>query len=248
MKCPRCGADSNGAFCSNCGAELKAASACARCGGALQPGARYCVQCGARAGAGRPALLRWALPAAIAVAALAVGYVLGRDGDDASGAPVAQAPFADASAGAAGSPPPLTGSLRDQADRLFERIMQARARGDTAEARFFMPMALQAYDGAEPLDADGMFHVGLLQLGAGNDDEASAMARRISEGDPNHLFGLALRGEAALEAGDQAAARSAFADFLARFDSELARALPEYELHRPALDEYRERARSVTGS
>jgi tetratricopeptide (TPR) repeat protein len=193
--------------------------------------------------------MRWALPAGIAVAALAIGYFVGRDGDDPPGAQVSQAPFAGAATGTgAGSLPPLTGSMRDQADRLFERIMQARARGDTAEASFFMPMALQAYDGAEPLDADGMFHVGLLQLGAGNTDEATAAARRISEGDPNHLFGLALRGEAALAAGDQAAARSAFAEYMARFDSELARALPEYEMHRPALDEYRERGRSLAGS
>ena len=246
MKCPRCDAESSGAFCSNCGAELKSVRSCGRCGSALQSGARYCNQCGARAGANRVGL-RWALPAGVAVAALAIGYFVGRDGDAPANTQVTQAPFAAAGTGT-GSPPPLTGSMREQADRLFERIMQARARGDTAEAAFFMPMALQAYDGAEPLDVDGMFHLGLLQLGAGNEGEAAAMARRISEQDPNHLFGLALAGEAAVAAGDQAAARAAFADYLDRFDGELARALPEYDMHRPALDEYRERARSVTGS
>lgn len=220
--------------------------ACGRCGTALAPGARYCTQCGARAGS-QASALRWALPAGIAVAALAVGILIGRDDDGRAGvAPVAQAPFAGGTT-ATGSPPPLTGSMRDQADRLFERIMQARARGDTAEARFFMPMALQAYAGAEPLDADGMFHVGLLHLNAGDAAQATAMADRIAQSDPNHLFGLALRGEAALASGDQAAARRAFTDYLARFDSEIARALPEYDMHRPALDEYRETARSVAG-
>ena len=193
--------------------------------------------------------MRRLLPAALAVAALLlVGYLLGRGGagDDMT---AEQPPFGAASGSVStGSPPPLTGTVREQADRLFERIMQARARGDTAEARFFMPMALQAYESAEPLDVDGMFHVGLLHLDAGNLDAATSMARRITERDPSHLFGLALRGEVATAAGDRAAARSAFADYLARFDAELARALPEYEMHRPALDEYRERALSVTGS
>lgn len=249
MKCSRCGTDSSGAFCSNCGAELKATRSCARCGSVLPPDARYCTQCGARAG-NRAALLRWGVPAAVAVAALAIGYGLGRDVDSGSSSEAAQAPFAG-NAGApagTGSPPPLTGSMRDQADRLFDRIMQARARGDTAEANFFMPMALQAYDGAEPLDADGLFHVGLLQLGADRPTEAAALARRIGELDANHLFGLALAGEAALASGDRTAAQRAFANYLARFESELARALPEYEMHRPALDEYRDRARALTGS
>ena len=244
MKCPRCGSDSGGAFCSNCGAELAATRSCRRCDSTLQPDARYCTQCGART-RGYAAGLRWALPAGIAVAALGVGYALGRDEGPPRSTQVMQTP-ADGRDGRR-SPPPLTGSMRDQADRLFERIMQARARGDSAEAVFFLPMALQAYEGAEPLDADGIFHVGLLQLDAGRTDEALAAARRISELDPNHLFGFAVRGEAAIAAGDQAAARSAFADYIARFDSELARGLPEYEVHRPALDEYRERARTIAG-
>ena len=244
MKCSRCGSESDGAFCSNCGAELSPTRVCARCGSALQPGAHYCTQCGARAGGSR-AILRWALPAGVALAALAIGYALGRDGEPSRGGQVAQAPLAGDD-DRRGAPPPLTGSMRDQADRLFERIMQARARGDSADAAFFLPMALQAYEAAEPLDADGMFHVGLLQLDAGRADEAMATARRISQLDRNHLFGFALHGEAAIASGDQAAARSAFQDYLGRFDSELARGLPEYEVHRPALDEYRERARAIT--
>jgi hypothetical protein len=137
--------------------------------------------------------------------------------------------------------------MRDQADRLFERIMQARARGDTAEARFFLPMALQAYDGAEPLDADGLFHLGLLRLEGGDADGAAEAARRIGELDPNHLLGLALSGEAALARDDRAAAQAAFAAFLARYDAEIARALPEYDMHGPALEEYRTQAQQVTG-
>ena len=209
--------------------------------------ARFCVQCGARAG-DTPAWMRWALPAGLAAVALLGGYWLGnRDDTPGAATPTAQAPFAGGAATTPGSPPPLTGSMRDQADRLFERIMQARARGDTAEAKFFLPMALQAYQGAGDLDADGLFHLGLLQLEGGEADDAAATARRIQDGDAGHLFGLALAGEAALASGDQAAASTAFAQFLARFDAELARGLPEYEMHRPALDEYRSQATTVTG-
>ena len=246
MKCPGCGSEASGAFCSNCGTRLQAASACARCGSALPPGARFCVQCGARAGTDA-GWMRYALPAGLVALALLAGFWLGgRDDAPASSAPAVQAPFAGAAG--SGSPPPLTGSMRDQADRLFERIMQARARGDTTEAKFFLPMALQAYQGAGDLDADGLFHLGLLQLEGGQTADARATAERITSDNPNHLFGLALAGEAALAAGDPAAARTSFSRFLAQFDSEIARELPEYEMHRPALDEYRTQAAEVTGS
>ena len=247
MKCPGCGADASGAFCSNCGTRLTADRSCARCGSALPANARFCVQCGARAGTDRR-WLRYAIPAGIAALALLAGYWLGERGGDpaASRSATPDAPFATQS-GARGAPPPLTGSMREQADRLFERIMQARARGDTAEASFFLPMALQAYEGAGPLDADGLFHLGLLQLEGGRAAEASATAERIADADASHLFGFALEAEAAMARGDQAAARAAFTRFLAEFDSEIGRDIPEYEMHRPALDEYRQQARDLTG-
>jgi tetratricopeptide (TPR) repeat protein len=242
MKCPRCGADANGAFCSSCGAPLAQQSACSRCAAPLPEGARYCVQCGARAHAqGR--WLRVAIPAALVALALIAGFWLGRGGSAPDSVPTTSVA---APAPALGSPPPLTGSMRDQADRLFERIMEARSRGDTAEARFFLPMALQAYAGAEPLDADGLFHLGLLQLEGDRAEEAARTAERIATLDSDHLFGFALAGEAALASGDQAAARTAFARLLERFDVELTRDLPEYRMHRPALDEYRTRAQQVT--
>ena len=245
MKCPGCGADANGAFCSNCGTRLQAERSCARCAAPLPAGARFCIQCGARAGTA-PGWLRYALPAGLAALALLAGYWLGNRDDEPSGVAAASAPFADGTASRAGSPPPLTGTMREQADRLFERIMQARARGDSADVSFFLPMALQAYEGAGPLDADGLFHLGLLQLEAAEPAAAAATATRIRDADAAHLFGYALSAEAALAAGNGTAARSAYAEFLARFDDEIARALPEYEMHRPALDEYRARAIELT--
>lgn len=205
------------------------------------------MQCGARAGS--RGWLAWIAPAAVVVLALAAAYWLGgRDGSRGEAMNPEQAPFAAAgSDGSAASPPPLTGSMRDQADRLFERIMQARARGDSTEANFFLPMAIQAYQGAGDLDADGLFHLGLLQVEAGSAADAARTADRIAVLDPDHLLGHALRADAALASGDEAAARIAFSRFLERFDTEVARDLPEYRMHRPALDGYRERALQLTG-
>jgi membrane protease subunit (stomatin/prohibitin family) len=44
--CPKCGIPASGKFCSACGAPLAAASACAKCGGQLAPGAKFCGACG----------------------------------------------------------------------------------------------------------------------------------------------------------------------------------------------------------
>ncbi|HEY0809806.1 MAG TPA: zinc ribbon domain-containing protein, partial [Longimicrobiales bacterium] len=45
MKCPKCGAQTTGAFCSECGAPVKGAK-CRECQAALAPGARFCKNCG----------------------------------------------------------------------------------------------------------------------------------------------------------------------------------------------------------
>jgi hypothetical protein len=245
MQCTECGNEQDsGPFCSRCGTRLDAARSCARCGALLLDGARFCTQCGAAASAARRA--RYAWPAALALLALLAGYWLGAARDDAS--PSTAGVGEAAVAPSRGTPPPLTGSMRDQADRLFERIMQARSRGDREEVEFFLPMALQAYDAADELDADGLFHLGLLQLEGGRTAEATATARRIRAADDTHLFGSALEAEAALAANDSATARAAFARFLAAFDGEIARNLPEYAMHRPALDEYREQAQQIDAS
>ena len=192
--------------------------------------------------------LSFAIPIAVVVLfAVAGAYWLGNRGADSPGAPRgAAAGFGAMST--SGSPPPLTGTIREQADRLFERIMQASARGDQQEVEFFLPMALSAYQAAPDLDADGLFHLGLLQIEGGRIAEARATANRIAESDAGHLFGLALEARAALVAGDSGAATVAYRRYLERFDEELARGLQEYEIHRPALDEYRQEARTLVTS
>ncbi|HSG46835.1 MAG TPA: hypothetical protein VLA43_03355, partial [Longimicrobiales bacterium] len=82
-----------------------------------------------------------------------------------------------------------TMSPREAADRLFDRVMRTVAAGDTAGALAFQPMAVQAYQGAEPLDLDGMFHQALLEALA---DPAAALvtARRMLAEEPDHLLAL----------------------------------------------------------
>ena len=185
-------------------------------------------------------------------ALLAVGagaYWLGTRGgesDPPAAAATRGAPLGPDGSTAPGSPPPLTGTMREQADRLFERIMQARARGDAEEVQFFMPMALTAYESVTDLDADGLFHHGLLLVAADRTDDALAIADRIRTLDRTHLFGPALRAEAALAAGDTASATTAFAEYLELYDGEVASDAQEYDVHRPALEEYLEQARALT--
>lgn len=47
MKCPSCGAEASGNFCSSCGGSLKLEK-CPSCGAGVAPGSRFCTSCGKR--------------------------------------------------------------------------------------------------------------------------------------------------------------------------------------------------------
>ncbi|MGQ0561815.1 MAG: hypothetical protein ACT443_08085 [Gemmatimonadota bacterium] len=145
-------------------------------------------------------------------------------------------------AGQPGSPPPLTGTPREQADRLFNRVMTEQANGDTARAQFFLPMAIQAYRMAADLDADGLYHLGLLQAIARDYAGARASAERMLAAAPNHLLGLAAAANASRAAGDTAAARAYYQRFLAAHATESKRDLPEYRDHGRAFPDLRAEA------
>lgn len=216
------------------------------------PGARFCTRCGAAAGGTRAAPAPGGNPnlpwyAAGAVLLLLIVILLVPMLTDRS---TAQGPLGQAAApvGAApGTPPPLTGTPREQADRLFDRIMRARARGDAAEALRFTPMAIQAYGLAAPLDNDGLYHLATVHLVAGDAAAARSTAGEILAGNANHLLGLAIAGEAAEAAGDSAAARDYYARFLAVYDSEVASGIQEYQDHAQVLPEYRATAQRIAG-
>lgn len=125
----------------------------------------------------------------------------------------------------------LTGTPREQADRLFNRVMTERSGGDTARAKFFLPMAVEAYRLAGELDADGLYHLSLLQALAGDDNGARETAERILKRDPTHLLGLAAAADAARAAGDTATARKHYLQFLSGYESELKTAKIEYKDH-----------------
>jgi len=251
MKCPGCGRQSDGKFCPDCGTPLHGA-ACRSCGAALTSGARFCNQCGAPTGAAAPAARSardssntpWLIAGGVLVVIILVMVVPMFFGND---TPQSQAaPFA--SGGGTGTPPPLSGDMRQNADRLFNRIMEARERGDNAGAAQFYPMAIQAYQASEPLDADGLYHLSLIQAASGDFAGARSTAQRILDMSPNHLLGLGAAAEALLESGDTTAAREHYARYLEAFEAERSKGYPEYLDHSAILPAYQQQARIITGS
>jgi tetratricopeptide (TPR) repeat protein len=246
-KCPSCGKQSEGAFCSHCGTALHDQGACPSCGARLPAGARFCTKCGQAVGAaaskGGGSNLPWYLLGA-ALVALALLLVLPYLQDNTTPDPSAAAPFAGGAAGG-GAPPPLTGTPREQADALFNRIMSARESGDSTGAVFFTPMAIQAYGMAEPLDDDGRYHLALVHTVAGNHDEAVATAEQILEGSPQHLLALAAAAEAEAIRGNLDAARAYARRFLDAYPTERDRQLQEYVDHAAILPEYEREARAL---
>lgn len=256
MKCPSCGTDSDGKFCPECGAPLTDAQ-CTRCAAPLLPGARFCTSCGAAARSGLAGNTGWYVAAGILVVMIGLVWVLtarDRSGGDAAtvqnaaasqgAAPDAAGAMPDLSApSSAGSPPPLTGTPREQADRLFNRIMTEREGGDTAKARFLLPMGILAYEQAGDLEADGLYHLALLQSSAGRSADAIATAKRILATDPDHILALGAAAEAAEDAGDNSAARGYYEHILRVYDREKTKTTAEYIDHAKILPQYYEAAK-----
>ena len=98
----------------------------------------------------------------------------------------APAPNATAGGTQAFAPPPVAPppvlSPRAVADQLFNRAMMAHEMGQTLQAAGLLPEAIAAYQGLEPLDADGLFHLALLQLAVGNEAGARVTSDRVRGG------------------------------------------------------------------
>jgi hypothetical protein len=247
MKCPDCGKQSNGAFCPECGAAL-ASARCKACNGQLVPGARFCNHCGVPVTAQARSNLPWFIAGGALVALLIVLLIpaLRTGSEPEAGPPPGAAPFAGTGDGG-GTPPPLTGTPREQADRLFNRIMQLRESGDTARASFFLPMGIQAYANAAEagqMDDDGLYHLSLLQTSAGDAPGARGSAEQILAKSPTHLLALSAAGQAAEAQGDSAAARTYYKRFLDAYEAERKKTLPEYTDHARVLPEYEAAARA----
>lgn len=252
-KCPSCGADAEGNFCRHCGASL-GPRACPSCRAPLAAGARFCTQCGTptaggSAPAGAPSGDRkaWALAATVSAILLVAVLALVVRGNKAPpeaaggvGATGAVAPFAD---GAGGTPPDLsTMTPRERFDRLYNRIMRASESGDQNTVTTFTPMALQAYEQLDTVDADARFHLATLKLHSGDVDGASAIADTLLRKDPGHLFGYVIQGTVARWKKDDAALKKAYAAFLSHYDAEMKKARPEYADHERMMTDFRQSA------
>ncbi len=245
--CPRCGQSGSGNYCSNCG-STRGATSCTKCGTPLTPGARFCHACGATAGTPPRADSRFLwITVAVATTAIiaAIAFTVGRGEGPASvaSAPPGQPPaFATQPASDISDLTP-----RESADRLFNRVMSAAERGDTAEVGFFAPMAIQAYDLVDELDNDARFHMGLIGAVGGDLDAASAQADTLEQLVEGHLLAQVIRQSVAEARGDAAAAREAHRRFLVSYDREMQADRPEYREHRQTIESFRAEANQALG-
>ena len=243
-KCPRCGERSAGRFCAGCGAPLRDVT-CVACGRALAPGARFCNECGAPAAAGTSAaarsspgnLVRLVGAAAVVVLiAFVAGEAVGRRSATPTDAGVAEQGAPLPAAATTTAPDISSMSPEERASRLFNRVMSYSEQGKLDSARFFAPMAVQAYQMIGPLDAHARYDIGEIAVAVGDATAARAEADTILAAQPNHLLGLALAARAADLAGDAASATKFRRRLAAAAPAERAKGLKEYTEHARDID------------
>ena len=229
-------------------------SKCPSCQTALRPDAKFCHECGAPAGepsdtkrADWKSLAPFVVLIAVvgAVLVFAIGYFATQQKNRRS---PPQSDFVSSS-GQFEQPVDLsTMDPREAADRLFNRVMIADERGDTAQAMQFAPMALQAYQRVNQPDADIHYHMGLISLVLGNLDEARKQIENVKRDSAAHLLGLALAFKVAERVGDDKAASDILAQFAAAYDAEIGRGKPEYEAHRNTIERLHASATGLTAT
>lgn len=259
QECPVCHhAPVSGRFCSECGSPL-AGARCSACDAELTAGAKFCQECGTPAGSRAAAAVAapaapasggrswasmapWAVGgiALLAVIMLIVGQEAGARSAPQADPSVGAAPFAPFAGGAsnavascASGPAPDIGgmSAQEQAERLFDRVMQFNQQGRPDCVQAFMPMALGAYKGLPNLDLGAHYDLGRLGEVGGDTVLARAEADTILKKSPTHLLGLVLAAEVAGLRHDPAAERRYYDRFLAAEPAERAKGLPEYVAH-----------------
>lgn len=127
-------------------------------------------------------------------------------------------------------------SPAERAERLYDRIMGAAERGRVDSVRFFMPMALQAYQSLGNLSADQRYDLGRLAEVAGDAPIATAQADTILRQQPQHLLGLVLAARAARLRGDEGSARQYLERLANAAPAERRKQLPEYLLHQNDIE------------
>lgn len=184
--------------------------------------------------------------AALLFGILAV-VIRGGSGAPPAASPAPAAPFASEEGG--GPPPDIsTMTPRERFDRLYNRIMRASEAGDQQTVATFTPMALQAYEQLDSVDADARFHLATLKLHTGDVAGATAIADTLLRENPDHLFGYVIRGTVARWEKNDAAMAKAYGEFLARYDKEIAANRIEYTDHKRMLDDFRQSASAARKS
>ena len=217
---------------------------CRACGTALAPTARFCHKCGVQVAGAEAAGWRAGLPwgvAGVAVGALVTVLAL-RLGAGSREPGAGEALEATAPRSPLPAPDISQMSPEERATRLYNRVMTLHTQGKADSAEFFLPMAMQAYAMLPALDVDARYHIGVLDLTAGNAAAALAQADTIRRAVPTHLFGFMLRARALDLERQPAGARRAYADFLKNESAERARQRPEYTEHAQNLDAFHEQA------
>ncbi|MFZ5481372.1 MAG: hypothetical protein ACOZNI_31720 [Myxococcota bacterium] len=145
----------------------------------------------------------------------------------------------------ASSAAPVAADPRAAADQAFNDAMQAFETGQPT-AGTAVPRAIAAYEAVGQLDTDGLFHLALLHLAAGDAKAARITSEQVLAQRPTHLLALASAGKAATQLGDAAAAKGYYERLDAAFDAEQGK-VPEYAHHAVLLPIYREEAKKALG-
>jgi len=217
---------------------------CPSCSKATPPDAAFCPHCGKPLGgsaAGRPrdpvTLALYSIIGIAVIGSLAGIIYLAISNNAGVAPPPMSAP--------ANSAPPSASSVdlssmppREAADRLFNRVMAADEQGNRQVVVQFAPMALQAYDLVENLDADAHYHIGLINAATGDLDNVRKQVEILKQFSPNHLLGLMLEYSLAEQSGDQDAAAKATSAFKAAYALEISAERPEYKAHMNSIEKF----------
>ena len=228
-------------FCNSCGTPMAGGDAIPSGGGRTgspRPGA----QAAATGTVGTESKAPWIIAGAMFIALMGVVvYPLVRQDEVALQMPTQSQPLS----GGAGAVDLSSMTPREAADRLYDRVMQLAEEGDSTQVAFFVPMALQAYVNAEPLDNDGIFHLSMLQQTADDLPAAIETAERGLANNENHILLLYALAEAQVEAEDLAAAKATYQKMFDVWDAQIASGLADYDWHRNMLESIQERGREV---
>jgi hypothetical protein len=248
-RCPKCGANASGKFCSECGAVL-GNLACAACSTGLIEGARFCHRCGLPVGAAVPPSdqkpsssmsLPWVVAAIALLAFIAViaGQKFGANRESPETQTVSEIPQ--------GRAPDISNmSPAERAIRLHDRIMQWKSAGRQDSVMLFAPMGVAAFEMLGALDEDSRYDVGMIGWAAENAALAKAQADTILQKNAKHLLGLILAARAAKMEKREADERGFYQRLLAAEPTERATARNEYLIHESDINVALDEARRIT--